>query len=260
MQREAFYARVGDELVASPMTRGPWDDRFRHGGPPAALLAGALERFGGGSEPFQLCRISLEQLRPVPIAPLRVEPRLVKGGRTVQRLEATLTAGGEPVVVARGLRIRRAPLEAPPAADPEPWPDPDGLQDYEFTFFRNEVAYHRAVQLRLAHGAWGATPVGFWARPRLPLIAGEETSPLEALMVLADAQSGMGVPLDPSRYTFPNPDLTVYFERAVAAGWYGFDIRSTANSEGFGLARSVIRDARGVVGLSAQSLVVAARE
>jgi hypothetical protein len=46
------------------------------------------------------------------------------------------------------------------------------------------------------HGAWGVTPVGFWTRPRLPLIAGEQTSPLEALMLLADAQSGMGVPLD----------------------------------------------------------------
>jgi hypothetical protein len=257
---DALYERRGDELVASPMTRGPWDDRFQHGGPPAALLAGAMERFGEQSEDFRLARVSLELLRPVPIAPLRVELGPVRRGRTVQRLEATLWVGSEPVVVARGLRIRRAPVAVPPAAAPEPWPDPEALQDYTFTFFRNEVAYHRAVQLRLAHGAWGATPVGFWARPRLPLIAGEQTSPLEALMILADAQSGMGVPLDPMRFTFLNPDLTVYFERAPVAGWYGFDIRSSANPEGAGLAQSAIRDARGLVARSAQSLVVAARQ
>jgi hypothetical protein len=48
--------------------------------------------------------------------------------------------------------------------------------------------------------------------------------------------------------------------RAPVAGWYGFDIRSSANPEGAGLAQSAIRDARGLVARSAQSLVVAARQ
>jgi hypothetical protein len=255
---DALFRREGAEFVASPLTRGPWDDRFQHGGPPAALLAGAMERFDGG-DIYQLARVSLELLRPVPIASLRVEVGLLKGGRSVQRLEAALTVGGQTVVTARGLRIRRAPTSAPPPAAPEPWPDPEQLEDFVFPFFRNEVAYHRAVQLRVAHGAWGTTPVGFWARPRQALIEGEAASPLENLMILADAQSGMGVPLDVERYTFPNPDLTVYFERAPTAGWFGFDIRSSANAEGFGLAQSAIRDAQGLVARSAQSLVVDAR-
>lgn len=255
---DAFYLREGDQLIATPMTRGPWDDRFQHGGPPAALVAGAMERFDGGAE-FFVARIWIELLRPVPIAPLRLALAPVSSGRTVQRLEATLSAAGEGVLTARGLRIRRAHSAASPPLATDPWPDPDSLPDYTFTFFRGEVGYHRGVQLRLAHGAWGATPIGFWARPRIALVAGQPTSPLEQLMVLADAQSGMGVPLDPLRHSFPNPDLTVYLERALAPGWFGFDIRSTANAEGAGLARSVVRDARGVVGLSAQSLVVAGR-
>lgn len=258
-QQQAFYERDGDKLAATVMTRGPWDDRFQHGGPPAALLAGAIERLDGGDEEYRVARVSIELLKPVPIAPLRVELGPIKRGRTVQRIDAALTAGDETVALARGLRIRRTPLAVPPQAPVEPWPDAEALDDFVFPFFRNEVGYHRAVQLRIAHGTWGATPVGFWSRPRIPLIGGQTTSPLEQLMILADAQSGMGVPLDVERYTFINPDLTVFFERAPAEGWLGFDIRSTANAEGAGLAQSAVRDVQGLVARSAQCLVVAER-
>lgn len=254
---QAFYEQDGDRFVATPMTRGPWDDRFQHGGPPAALLAGAIERFDGADE-YRMARISIELLKPVPIAALQVELGPVLG-RTVQRIEARLEGNGETLMIARGLRIRRAPLIVPALAAPPPWPAPDALEDYVFSFFRSAVGYHRAIQLKVAYGAWGTTPVGFWARPRIPLVAGKPTSSVESLLVLADAQSGMGVPLDPLRYTFLNPDLTVYFERRPVAGWFGFDIRSTANADGAGLAQSAVRDARGLVARSAQSLVVVER-
>jgi hypothetical protein len=254
-KHESLYERDGDSFVATPMTRGPWDNRFQHGGPPAALLARAMERLEGD---YGVARISLELLKPVPIATLRVIIDEVTG-KTVQRIRATLTADDDPVIVARGLRVRREPMSVPPVAAPEPWPDPDGLEDFVFPFFRAEVGYHRAVQLRVAHGEWGRTPVGFWARPRIALVAGEPRSPLESLMLLADAQSGMGVPLDPTRYTFLNPDLTVYLERIPVDGWLGFDIRSTANHEGSGLAQSAIRDRQGLVARSAQSLIVVVR-
>ena len=75
----SFYEADGAALVATPMTRGPWDNRFQHGGPPAALVAGAVERFAGD---YRVARLSIELLRPVPIAPVRVEVRSL-GGRTV---------------------------------------------------------------------------------------------------------------------------------------------------------------------------------
>jgi len=108
-------------------------------------------------------------------------------------------------------------------------------------------------------GAWGATPIAVWARPRVPLVSGRADLPRERVLVLADAQSGMGVPLDPDVWSFVNPDLTVYFERDPVDGWVGFDIRSTASPAGVGLAQSAIRDAHGFVGRSAQSLFIAPR-
>jgi hypothetical protein len=256
---EAFYLPDGETFRSTPLTRGPWDVRFQHGGPPAALLAGAMERWGEDAGAWRLTRVSIELLRPVPIAPLTLYIQPQRLGRGVQRLAAVLRTDDTVLLSATGLRIRRSPLALPDPPQPPPWPDPDTLPRFVFPFFQHDVGYHRAVELAVAAGTWGRTPVGFWARPRVPLVAGRPTSAIEQVVIIADAQSGMGVPLDPARYTFVNPDLTVYLEREPVGGWLGFDIRSTASTDGTGLSQSAIRDRRGLMGRSAQSLLVAAR-
>lgn len=250
----AFYERHGDGFRATEHTRGPWDVGFQHGGPPSALLARALAREG-----TFLARLSVELLRPVPITTLKVTVD-DGAGRTVQRPTATLWAGEQPVARAAALRVLRA--EQPEGLDrtlPPPWPAPDTLAPYRFTFFQHPVGYHTAIELRCAQGAWGRTPVGFWARPVVDLVEGTPTTPTEAIVLLADAQSGMGVPHDPLAYTFVNPDLHVFFERDPTPGWFGFDIRATAGPQGTGLAQSAVRDAEGLVARSIQTLLVRPR-
>jgi len=256
---QAFYVPVGDGWLATPLTRGPWDGRFQHGGPPSALATGALARFGDDASAWFLARVTVELLRPVPLGRVELEVVPERLGRGVQRLEAVLSVDGRPVLAARGLRIRRERTAVPAVTMPAPWPDPDACGELVFSFFRDELAYHRAVALRTAHGVWGSTPIGVWGRPRVPLVAGRPDLPRERVLVLADAQSGMGVPLDPASWSFVNPDLTVYFERDPLDGWLGYDIRSTACSEGVGLAQSAIRDRAGLCARAAQSLFVAPR-
>ena len=67
---EAFYERDGDLLVATELTRGPWDPGAQHAGPPAALLGRAIEGLEDAAE-FHVGRLSFDILRSVPIAPLR---------------------------------------------------------------------------------------------------------------------------------------------------------------------------------------------
>ena len=256
----SFYRSDGDAFIAGPLTRGPWDGRFQHGGPPSALATGALARFGEDASAWFLSRVTIELLRPVPIGRVGLEVIPERLGRGVQRIRVELTAGGRVVLCARGLRIRRTEIDAPAVLEPPAWPAPESCDDLRFSFFRDDVAYHRAIRLRTAHGAWGSTPIGVWARPRIPLVEGRDDLPRERLMVLADAQSGMGVPLDPEVWSFVNPDLTVYFERDPEDGWLGYDIRSTACGAGVGLAQSAIRDRRGLCARAAQSLFVAPRD
>jgi hypothetical protein len=255
----AFFLPAADgSLEATPLCIGPWDARFCHGGPPCALLAAAIEQAPGSAD-FQVARLSFDLLRPVPVGRLRVEREEERRGRTVERWRARLLAGERVVVEARGLRIRRAAVAVPPPPPVASWPAPASLERFVFPFFHVPLGYHHAVDLRLAQGQWGTTPVGFWGRPLVPLVDGQPTSALARLVVLADAQSGMGVPAPPSTHTFLNPDLHVLFERLPEGQWLGFDIRSAAGDTGMGLSQSALRDAHGAVGRSAQSLLMAAR-
>ncbi|HWE23041.1 MAG TPA: thioesterase family protein [Myxococcales bacterium] len=255
----AFFIRDGARLVATELTRGPWSNEHQHGGPPAALLAGAIERAGTDAAEFRLVRITVEFLRPVPIAPLELNTEIVRPGRQAQRIAASLSASGVEVARALGLRLRRQRLEPGEAATSPMLPHPDTLSPFRFSFFRHEVAYHTAIEMRIARGVWAKGPVDAWMRPLHPLVEGERTSPCERVMILADAESGVCPPLDPSAWSFLNPDLTVYFGREPRGEWTGLSIVSEAHADGIGLAQSALSDLDGPFGRAAQSLVIAPR-
>ncbi len=114
----AYYVRDGEWFEATTYTRGPWDNRFQHGGPPSALLAGAMERFGKDAPDFQTVRVTSELLRPIPIGRLRVEVDFEQRGRRVQRLHSRLFAhdaetGDKLVATARLLRTRICSVSIP---------------------------------------------------------------------------------------------------------------------------------------------------
>ena len=267
-----------DRFVPTGLTRGPWDNRAQHGGPPCALLARAVaahhnpeveaaRRAPADGLPavvhpvrgHMVARLTFALHRPVPLAPLRVSVEAGRLGRSVHRLHGTLTTDdGTVLVTVDALRIRRRPT--PEGTVPvEPWPRPEACAPLVFDFFRHPVGYHRGVALRTAHGAWGRTPIGVWGRLAVPLVRGAPLTALETVVALADAQSGMGVPLDPQAWTFVNPDLSILLGRDPVPGWVGFDIESTAGPSGAGLAQSGLRDGGGGLGRAAQTLVVAER-
>ncbi|MBL9022266.1 MAG: thioesterase family protein [Myxococcales bacterium] len=258
----AFYVAEGDRFVSTELTRGPWSNDHQHAGPPGALLARALERAGEDAAELFLTRITIELLRPVPIAPLTVRTAIVRPGKAVQRLEAVLSAGDQELARASGLRIRRRAVVLPEggaSTKPPAASSPDSLETFVFPFFQHAVGYHRAVDVRFASGSWGEREVVVWARPTVALVEGEEISPLERTLVIVDAESGICPPLDPKRYTFVNPDLTVYFERPLEGEWLGLAARSSAHPHGAGIAESLLFDSGGPTGRGAQSLVVAER-
>src|ERR1700750_743349 len=111
----AFYEHDGKGYRATGLTRGPWDPGAQHAGPPAALIGRELELLPE-AEDFQICRITFEILRSVPIGPVEVEARIVRPGRRVQMLEAELRVEGEVLMMARAWRLRTAPVDLPEEA------------------------------------------------------------------------------------------------------------------------------------------------
>ena len=262
MAPEALYVPDGGRLLSTELTRGPWSPDHQHAGPPSALLAHAIEA-AAGIEGGQLTRIAVDILRPVPIAPLRLEVRRLRPGKRVEMLEATLVLDGHdtPLMRASAWRMAVADVDLPPELPPPdpPPPGPEGLSDYgQPAFFSDPIAYHAVLEWRFVHGDWdGAGPACAWTRLRYPLIAGEPTTPVEHLLVMADAASGISAVLDWKAYAFINVDFTVHLERPPAGEWLAMDAVTRPRTTGAGVATSVLSDREGRFGVSAQSLLVA---
>jgi hypothetical protein len=259
---DAFYERDGDLFRATELTRGPWDPGAQHAGPPAALLGYAIEGLPE-SEGFQVGRVTFEILRPVPLAPVRVQARVVRPGRRVQMLEAELSdAEGEVLMRARAWRIRGGEVEVPPEAIVAGEPPPPPEQTRSGTFFPTgeEHGYHSAMEVRFVSGDWlEPGPATVWLRMRQPLVAGEETTPLQRTLVVADVGNGVSASLDFRRFLFINVDLTAQLERMPEGEWIGIEAVTRPLPTGVGSSDSVLFDRRGRIGRALQTLLISER-
>jgi hypothetical protein len=257
---EAFYERDGDLFRATELTRGPWDPGAQHAGPPAALLGRALEGLPDAGE-FHLGRITFEILRSVPIAPVRAQARVVRPGRRVQLVEAELSdEDGKPLMAARAWRIRTAPVAVPPEAIVaiEPPASPEEANEAEFFPTGQEHGYHSAMEVKFVSGEFVEPgPATVWLRMRQPLVAGEEPTPLQRTLVVADVGNGVSASLDFRRFLFINVDLTVQLERVPAGEWIGIDAVTLPQPTGVGTAESVLYDREGRIGRGLQTLLIA---
>jgi hypothetical protein len=257
---EAFYERAGDGFVATELTRGPWDPGAQHAGPPAALIGREIESLDGADE-FQVGRVTFEILKSVPIGPVRVEAEVVRPGRRVQLVEASLSNGEGELVRARAWRLRTGSIELPAEiSEPAPPPGPEQGSEPEFFATGDSVGYHTAMEWKAVSGAFlELGPATVWMRMRHPLIAGEEPSPLQRTLIAADVGNGISAVLDWRSYLFINVDLTVHLERMPRGEWVCVDAVTLPQANGIGTAESVLSDTDGRIGRSAQTLLLSSR-
>jgi acyl-Coa thioesterase superfamily protein/acyl-CoA thioesterase superfamily protein len=265
---ESFYEPDGDLYVATELTRGPWDPGAQHAGPPAALIGREIERLGGGrlgggdGPPAQVGRLTYEILRSVPIGRLRVEAEVVRPGRRVELVQATLSdEDGEPLVRAQGWRLRtdQVSFEAPERRDESP-AGPEQAEPGSFPDIGYDVGYHSAMEYRFVRGGFTQLgPATVWMRMGVPLLPGEEPTPLQRVLAAADSGNGVSVTLDWSRYLFINVDLSVHLHRMPAGEWICLDAVTFPEANGVGMADTRLLDETGPIGRAVQTLLVAER-
>ena len=251
----AFFVRDGDRFVPSDATTGPWDPDAQHAGPPCALLGRAIER----CEPrdgMRVGRITCEILGPVPLEPLTVEAGVVRPGRSVELLEASLAGPGGELVRARAWRLQAGehaldPVEEPPRPARTPAP--------------TATSSHRSGG-RLPHG--DGVPLrprripGTRAGNRLDADAGAAGGRGGADSAAARARggrlgNGVSAALDYQEYLFINTDLSVHLLRPPAGEWVCLD--AVTHVDGLGLSDTALWDERGHIGRAAQTLLVRRR-
>jgi hypothetical protein len=278
---DAFYVPDGDGFRSTEHTRGPWDPGSQHAGPPAALIGREIERIDGlGESPADrhVGRITFEILGPVPIAPLRVEAEVVRPGKRVDMVEATLHDADEKALIrARAWRLLRRDVEVPveltstgegpasaagrPGGEPGPPRGPEEVESGDLFFpTGHDVGYHTAMEYRFARGGFlDLGPATAWMRSRIPLVAGEEPTPLQRVLMAADSGNGISATLDFRRYVFINVDLTVHLGRMPAGEWVCLDALTVPEPTGVALTDTMLLDELGPIGRAAQTLMVAER-
>ncbi len=251
----SFYEQIDDtEFTSTARTAGPWSTKAQHGGPPSALLTRAIERH----EPrdgHRLGSVCVDILRPVPIAPLHIHVRSIHTSRRTELLEATAQAGGKDVLIVRAWRLLGVPTEVPstPQTMSANMAEIPATHDVNLPW-ANMDGYMSMIDWRTEQGRfdeWG--PAKIWARQRVPLLHGEEPSPWQRAMTVADSGSGVSMCLDPTRFPTINCDLNVVMHRDPISEWILLDSQTIIGAGAF--ASTVLSDRRGPVGSATQTLL-----
>jgi hypothetical protein len=256
----SVFTDEGRRIVATEFARGPWDPNAQHGGAPAALLTRAFERLVG-SDGLVFARLTFELLRPVPLGPLEVRAEIVRPGKRVQLLDGSIwTPSGVEVVRARALRVSAADPAAPTTAPASVPPGPEHGRDSDQNPPYRPMFAPDSIEIRFVEGQFARRgPAIAWFRLRVPLVLGEEPSPLQRLAAAADFPNGISTALSWDEWVFINPDLTIHLDRPPVGEWFALEASTVIAPGGIGTAESVLYDERGRVGRAVQALLIAAR-
>ncbi|MDT3345170.1 MULTISPECIES: thioesterase family protein [Microbacterium] len=253
----AYFERTDvTRFQPTAFTGGAWNVTEQHVAPPIGLLAHAIEvdHAARSPQPMQLSRLSVDILGVIPIDEVEVTCRVLRPGRSIELVEATLAQAGRPALSARAWLMHTRDTDAlagsahpaMPPRDAIERADPSSAWPGEFIATVGEVRRRQEAPGR----AWT------WILPAVPLLEGETVSTTARLVSLIDIANGVTPRADPRDVAFPNLDLTLHLVRQPEDGWIGFDTTVTFGATGLGMTHTVLHDERGVVGSVVQSLTV----
>jgi acyl-Coa thioesterase superfamily protein/acyl-CoA thioesterase superfamily protein len=260
---DAIYRVDGDRVVVSPDAAGPWNPTMQHGSAPAALVVWAAEAIPTKTLPtktsMRIARVTIDLMRPVPLAPLTLKTEVLREGRKIQ-LCGRLLADGVVVVAATVLKIRKEAQALPSEVGDLPVSLPGPAASYPEPADFSASPFVKTMSLRAARGRFGVPgPGAIWYRVEWPLIEGFSVSQAMRAVVAADFCNGTAPSLDFRQWTFINADLTVNMAREPIGDWILLDGCSWIGPDGAGLAMARLADERGTFGRAVQSLVIERR-
>jgi hypothetical protein len=247
---------------STPLANAGWYEEGQHGGALAALVAGHIEHHVPTIADMQVSRLTVELFRVVPIVTLRIETEIVREGKRIQHVRASVFDGDTllALVNVQRLRVIDLPVSAetspPPLTLPHPTEITRRVGEAWGVGARDKTMFHRhAMEIREVEGGFEeAGPGTVWMRLTSPIIAGREITPLQRVVATADFGNGISRALDMDTWVFMNPDLTVHVSRYPEGEWIALSAVSTYGDQGRGLATGTLWDNSGWLGRSTQSL------
>lgn len=251
-----FLPRADGVFAPTPHAGGAWADDEMHFSPLGGLITHEILRHAAdsGGPSLQLARISFDILGFLALDEVEVSVETIRPGRTIELVEATAVIRGRAVVKARAWLLAEfdtaevAGGAAPALPSPEttaPWSMMDAW-----------TGGHVASLDARAVNPPEAGRATVWLATECELVHGVEVDPRAAWIALVDTANGVAVRQHPTRWMFPNVDLTIHLHRAPGGRWLGLDTEVVFGATGLGVTRSVLHDRAGAVGFAEQSLTV----
>jgi len=253
-----FYQRVGaDRFRPTEHAGGAWQPGEQHMAPVSGILVHAIERFlARRPNEWQLSRITYEILGLIPAADFDITVEVVRPGRTIELVEATMVSAGRACVRARCWLLVRQDTTAVAGGEPAPLPGPEQASRWIGSTIWSG-GYIAAVQVHpLPGGQPGRTQA--WLRTDIGLVEGEPVSELARYIGLVDTANGIAVRTPPGEWMFPNVDLSIHLFRTPRGAWVGLDTTVIFGRDGVGLTTSWLHDLDGPVGRAEQILTIRA--
>jgi hypothetical protein len=262
MAANAYFERLGDgRYCATDATSSPWGRNLQHGSPPTTLLVHALNE-AYPREDVRVARVASEFLGAIPQGEIEVRTSIVRPGKRIELLEATLSSGGRDAVRTSVWRIAVTPgLQVPPGVTPPEMPPPmPDAPTPGAAFGLSGWGYAASIEWRFVDGGFNALgPAQLWSRVRTPLFAGETLTPLERLLLVVDSANGISGELPFNEWLFVPPSLSIALAREPRGEWTYMDARTALDSGGGGVTTARLGDAEGYVGIATQTLFVEPR-
>lgn len=237
-------------------SRGPWDVRACHAGPPTGLLARAVEQLVPEK---RLIRLTVDLLRPIPFAGFQVTASIVRSGRsTATSVASLIDRDGKTVATGSGLHmLEQAPIDYPTHSIKITNPADASVGPFPIKTLHDEPAFNGAgVQIRYPNGQNSEPgPTTVWMKT-VPLLEFEIPSAFQRICPLADCGNAFGRNAEPSEFSFVNPDLTIALHRDPVGDWLGSQSVGYWEPTGQGLADALLFDEHGAVGRAIQTMLL----
>jgi hypothetical protein len=242
------------QYLPTDWARGPWDPRFLHGGPPAALLAHALAS-ELGDPALLLTRITIDLLRPIRQVPLTVSTRLVREGKRFRLVDAFLSDDETVVARAAGLMLRR--MYDAPAVASQParscMPSWENLSSRQSTMGTEAQLFHRGTDMRPVFAAGSEQPRAVWFHAPYLLMPDTPLSGLLHAAAIADYANAVGTMSDPQKRGFINADITLSLHREPEGEWLCLECVGRPDRAGIATSSVNVHDSAGLLGAASTS-------
>lgn len=245
----AMFTLHDDQLIPAPIARSMWSEDQMHGVAVSGALARGLEQRLAelGRDELHPSRYTVDLFQPAKMSPSTVTTEVVRQGRRICLIDASLHQDGNRV--ARASCIFLLPTASPSGAVWSPREHPEAPPDEivphsdepRVPFFTSDTPWSQSFAEHQNAGRKQTWQTG------LPVVEGEAGSPFQSVASIADATS-MVVNWGTEGVQFINTDITLALARPPVGHEIGLSATDRVEHDGISVGTAEVFDRAGPLG------------